>query len=144
MVKRTKAYTNLEDVRLTIRNKPSGLKSDWYRTVVSNPSTPRHQVSAKHARSSSLSVSTSSSLPPSSIPPSSIPPSPLLESDRALSLIAVSPPSNISQQQFSPPFYGDLVPLIDKKSVGYQEHAGTDAVCIFYRYCTHSKTLLAI
>ena len=72
-LKRTKAYANLEDVRPTIRNKPSGLKSDWHRTV-SNASMPRQQVPVKNARSSSLSASTSSSLSQSL----------LLESDHSL------------------------------------------------------------
>ena len=32
-LKRTKAYSTLEDVRPTLRNKPSGLKADWHGVV---------------------------------------------------------------------------------------------------------------
>ena len=114
-----KAYANLEDVRPTIRNKPSGLKSDWHRTV-SNASMPRQQMPIKYAQSDSLSASTSSSLSQS----------PLLDSDHSLSLLAMSPPSTVSDSSM-PLFRGDLVPLIDKKAMEYQGHALASVVRIF-------------
>ena len=130
-LKRAKAYTNLEDTRPTVRNKPSGLKSDWYRTVVTSPSTSHHRMLASHTRSSSLSASTPTSTS------SSIPPSPLLDSDQAMSLIAVSPPSTVSKQ-FMPPFYGDLVLLVDRKAAERQGHMQPDVVCIYlYTSCAH-------
>ena len=41
----------------------------------------------------------------------------------------MSPPSSFSKSSL-PLFYGDLVPLIDKKAMGQPEAAQTIAVCI--------------
>ena len=62
-LKRTKGYNTFKDVRPTLRNKPSGLKSDWRRTV-SGPSTSHHQALVVHAqpRSTSMSPAVSRSL----------------------------------------------------------------------------------
>ena len=117
-LKRMKAYANLEDVRPTIRNKPSGLRSDWHRTASKLPAS-HQQAFPKHARSSSL-ASTSSSIPLS----------PVSEPNHSLSLVAVSPPSNVSTS-FSPPFYGDLVPIIDRKAANPLGPGQVNTVCIF-------------
>ena len=143
-LKRTKAYNNLEDVRPTIRNKPSGLKVDWHRSV-SKPSMPHHQVSVRHPRSTSMSVSSSSLSASSSsslASSSSISASPTLSqsppqefSDHALSLLALSPPRNLSQSSI-PPFHGSLESLDDERAVEHQENVLTDAVCIFFSHHT--------
>lgn len=98
-LKRSKAYGDLEDVRPTLRNKPSGLKPGWHRTVAGSP-TPYRQASSTPTRSSSSST----------LAPPTSPDSLLLESDHASSLQAMSPPSKTR----SPLFQGDLVPLIDQ------------------------------
>ena len=116
--KRTKAYTNLEDFRPTVRNKPSGLKLDWPRTV-----SRLSQGPIKHTRSSSSSTPASTS--------SSLPHSPPPESDHTLSLLAISPPSISRTSQ--PLFCGDLVPLIDsdRKANGLP----ANMVCPVSSYC---------
>ena len=73
---------------------------------MSRSSIPHQQAYGKHARSPSLSASTSSSQSQS----------PLLESDHTLSLLAMTPPSS-SFRVSSPLFQGDLVPLIDKNAM---------------------------
>lgn len=118
VLKRTKAYANLEDIRPTIRNKPSGLKLDWHRTAL-KPPMPHQQVSLKHTWSSSLASTLSS-----------VPPSPVLESNHTLSLLAMSPLSSVSEP---PPSlsHGDLVPAIDRAAIKWKEPAQVDVVCIF-------------
>ena len=122
-----KAYSNLMDIWPTLRNKPSGLKSDWYRTVSgssgssrsSRSSTPHQQVLAAHSHSSSLSMSASPLLPELHSP----------NFDHTSSLLAMSPLPVISKSSM-PLFHGDLVPLIDKKAAEFQEDALPNVVCI--------------
>ena len=144
-VKRAKAYNNLEDVRPTLRNKPSGLKSDWHRTVSgsSRSSTPHRQVLANHAHSSSSSTlaspvaarSSSSSMSASPM----IPESPSPEFDHASSLLAMTPLPVIAKSS-KPLFFGDLVPFIDEQAMEHKGHAHPNAVCIFFYHCLHSGT----
>ena len=116
-LKRTKAYSVLEDVRPTLRNKPSGLKTDWYDTV-SKSSAPRWQASNICTPSSS---STSMGSP-------ATPQSPSQEFEHISSLLAVSPPPIFSKSSSSPSFHGKIVPLIDEKSMG--SHTRSVVVCI--------------
>jgi hypothetical protein len=131
-LKRTKEFQALENVRPTLQNKPSGLRPDWHHTVSSKPSSSKpsahHQPSSSaHHRTSSPSTfvsptpsarhqlmlsthhrtSSSSTLVSPTI--SSFSP---LESDHASTLVAMSPSSSLTKH-YSPPFYGDLVPLTD-------------------------------
>jgi hypothetical protein len=137
-LKRTKAYSTLEDVRPTLRNKPSGLKADWHR-IASNTSSPRQQVLTMHARSNSNARSSSNTPSSSHVQSSSssmlasptIPESPLLEYDHTMSLLAVSPP-HIAHRPSVPPFHGDLVPLIDKDAAESQERPNPSKVCYFH------------
>lgn len=104
-MKRAKEYSALEDYRPTLRNKLSGLNSNWH-CVAPKSTTHRQRVSA-HARASSSSMSTPSLSTPS--------PSPYTEFDHTLSLVALSPPTD--GKRSPPPFHGALVPLIDEDAV---------------------------
>ena len=130
-LKRTKAYVNLNDVQPTLWNKPLGLKQDWHRTsskssTPSRSSTPstssaRSQlVLAPYPQSCSSSMLVSPTFSESSLP----------EYDHTSSLLAISPPP-VPSKSSMPLFCGDLVPLIDKKSLEYQEHTHTNVVCTF-------------
>ena len=118
-LKRTKAYSTLEDVRPTLRNKPAGLRADWNKTA-SRSSTPHRPVS----RIQSSSLSTSRLLP-------STPLSPSPESDHFSSLLAISPSPGIGRSS-SPPPHGTLVPLIDSKMTGRHGRDHPPAVRISY------------
>lgn len=91
----------LEDVRPTLRNKPSGLKADWYSTM-SRPSVSHQPSSTVYTRSSSSSSSSMLSTSPT------VPQSPAQEFDHMSSLLAVSPPSFHGN---SAPFVNDLFSL---------------------------------
>ena len=112
-LKCTKAYSVLEDVQLTLQDKPSGLKPDWHYTI-SRSSTP----GMMHAQSSSSSTSASTIYTQTDSSSTAASPvfsqSPLLNSDHALSLLAMSPPS-----QFSKPSHP--VFLLDEKPARRQE-----------------------
>ena len=111
----------LEDVRPTLRNKPSGLKADWLKTTLKR-TVPHRQVST-HTQSSSSSTLLSSPMIPQSPPPE-------LELDHMSSLLAVSPPPIFSKSSSPPSFHGNIVPLIDAKArVAHQEHDQLPAVC---------------
>ena len=134
-VKRTRGYAALEDVRPTLRNKPAGLKPDWYRTVSNSPALSR-QASIVHTQSGSSSMPNSmvsKSSAPQSAPrrqalivhtqsgsssmlmsPESPPPD-YGQFDHTSSLLAISPPISPS-----PPFRGDFVPLIDRGAAKHQ------------------------
>lgn len=103
-LKRTKEFQALQNVRPTLRNKPSGLKSDWVRTVSSKSSVRHQPASSVHRRMSSSSTLKSPAA--SSFSPSFSP----SESDHTSTLVAMSPIQG-STNRFSPPFYGDLVPI---------------------------------
>lgn len=125
-LKRHKAYSALEDVRPTLKNKPSGLRVDWHSTVTRShvPHRPP-SMSTAHTRSSSSSTL---SMSPSTLS------SPSLEFDHASSLLALSP-SPVSSKSSSPPSYGNLVPLVDSKMLGVHRHDGrshSPVVCISY------------
>jgi hypothetical protein len=120
-LKRTKAYSVIEDVHPTLRNKPSGLRTDWHNTV--GLPAPRQRVPLAHARSSSSSGSSSSSVyASSSMVPQSPEPDLDLDFDHTSSLLAISPPPHFGRLPPSPPFYGNSVPLIDAKAPTYQQH----------------------
>ena len=90
----------------------------------SSPAPVSHQqlVVLRHTQSSLL-ASTSSSISPS----------PLLESDQSdhsLSLLAMSPPSEV-HGSFPPQFYGDLIPGIDRKAADSMGHTQVYMVCVF-------------
>jgi hypothetical protein len=109
-LKRTKAYSALEDVRPTLRDKPAGLRADWHNTV-SRSSAPR-QSTARHLRSTSSST-LSSTLSTSPSTPSPPPP----EFNHVSSLLAISPPPVFSQgSPFS--LYRSPIPFVDSKAVG--------------------------
>lgn len=122
-LKRTKAYSALEDLRPTIRNKPSGLKTDWHKTV--KRPVLHQRVSTAHAQSGS-SGSSSTFLSSPTVPRS---PLPDLDSDHVSSLLAISPPPIFS----APSLYGETY------QEPYQEHEHLIAVCISSRH-THFGT----
>ena len=107
-LKRTKAYATLEDTQPTLKNKPSGLKADWRKTV--KAPTPRQQIQGTYTRfSSSSTLSSSSSTIPQSPPPD-------LDIDHTSSMLAVSPPPIFSKPSSPPSFHGNIVPLVDAKA----------------------------
>ena len=109
-LKRTKGYKTVEDVRPTLRNKPSGLRPDWHRTV-SNSSMPLRQTSATYPRSTSSVVSMSP------------------EFDHTTSLLAMSPP--LAFRQASPPLPPNRNPiLLIDNPMGHQEYARLSTVCV--------------
>ena len=124
MLKRTKRCDLLEDVRPTLRNKPSGLRPEWHRTV-SRSSTPRKQAPPSGPPPSSSLTSMSSVSASPTIPRSR---SPDLELDHTSSLLAMSPPS--PSQMFLPLSHRDSVSLVDKKPINHQELVNPNAVCI--------------
>lgn len=148
-LKRTKAYQDLNDVRPTLRNKPSGLKQDWHRTasassarsMSSTPSTSSKSStlskSSAFSRSSTLSRSSTSrqqGFPtqtqsgPSSVAATLASPtfsdSPLPDLDHTSSLLAMSPPPVVGRSSM-PLFREGLVSPVD------EDHILTDAVCAF-------------
>jgi hypothetical protein len=143
-----RAYGNvLEDVRPTLRNKPSGLKADWC-SAVSKSSIP-HQSSTTHTRSisssssstfptytRSISSSSSSTFPTSPM----VPQSPALEFDHMSSLLAISPPA--FSKSYSPPsFRRNPVLLINENATAYQEPRHSNTVFIFV-HLVHSDLKL--
>lgn len=116
-----KGYSTVEDVRPTLRNKPSGLKPDWHHTV-SKPSTSRQPAPIVHARSSSSLTLVSPTVSHSSLP----------DYDHTSSLLAISPSPNFGKVS-SPPFHGKLVLLIDD-AARHQGHPLPSTVGIFDRY----------
>jgi hypothetical protein len=122
-LKRSKAYSTIEDVRPTLRNKPSGLKADWHSTV-SKPSLPRKQASKSHARSSSSFASSSSSVVPRS-------PSPEPDYNHISFLLATTPPPIFSRMTSPPLFCGNIVPVIDAKAAKHQDCGHSVVVHIF-------------
>ena len=143
-LKRTKAYRNLEDVHPTLRDKPSGLQSDWHRTV-SKSSASHHRTPAVHARSSSSSFqsssssvqSSSSSVQSSSSSALMSPAAPIHDGfDHTSSLLAMLPPP--AGSSLSPLSRRDLVPPIDIKPSRYQE--SLQKVFIPRSYCVILKT----
>ena len=104
VVKRTKVYSNLEDTRPTIQNKPSGLKSNRHHSMSASAPYP-------HSRSSSSSSITTFSM---------VPWSPVPEPDHSSSLLAISPPS--STRLSVPTIYGNPTSLVDEKPEVYLGH----------------------
>ena len=118
-----KAYSNLEDVHPTLRNKPSGLRADWPNAV--KPSASRQRSSTVYPQSGSSSTSRSrSSLSSTSLSLPTIPqsPPPELDSDHVSSLLAISPPPIFSKVSSPPSFYGNVVPVIDAKAKANREY----------------------
>ena len=119
-LKRTKAYKNLEEIRPTLRNKSSGMKPDWRKSV--KQSTPRRMASGTCSRGqpgSSSSVLSSSTAIHQSPPPD-------LELDHTSSMLAFSSPPIFSKLHSPPPFHGNIVPLVDAKATvdrGHGEHS---------------------
>ena len=117
-LKRTKGYSTLEEVRPTLRNKPSGLKPDWHRTV-SGPSGSRQRpASAVIPQSSSSSLASMSPGVHYSPPP---------EFDHTSSLLAMSPP--VFSRGSLPPLHGNFTPPVNEP-MEYPEHARSFTVCI--------------
>ena len=102
-LKRSKAFYDLEDTRPTLRNKPSGLKSDWHR-VATKSSTFHPMAPSVHRRTSSSSTLASLARPRS---PSDF--------DHMSSTVAMSPPPSMHNSS-SPAFQGDMVFLIDEEA----------------------------
>lgn len=140
-LKRMKAYSNLDDYRPTLRNKPSGLRQDWHRTTSRSSTSSRSSLPSQSltlsksltlSRSSTLSRPSSQAMPAQSssslmLGSPTLSDSPLLDLDHASSLLAMNLPSAISKSS-APLFRGDVVPLVDDvESLG---HVHTDAVCI--------------
>jgi hypothetical protein len=120
-LKRTKEFKPLENTRPTLRNKPSGLRSDWHRMVTSkSPARPQPTLSTS-SHSSSLSVAISPTTPSFS----------LFESDHTSSLIAMTPLPNPTKQP-SPLYYGDLVPLPGTDALGNGHPNTRKVVFVFY------------
>lgn len=135
-LKRTKGYSSIEDTRPTLRNKPSGLKTDWHHTVSNSP-VPHQRASMTHARSSSSSMTHARSSSSSMLTSPSLPQSPLPEFDHSSSLLAISPPPIFGKVSSSSiQFHGNLVPLIDEKDAGFQEHVHSNMVRVFHVYYT--------
>lgn len=138
-LKRTKAYSNLANIRPTLKDKPSGLKAGW-RGAAKQPVLHR-QVSKTYARSSPSSSSTLlSSVGISRSPP------PELELDHTSSMLAVSPPPIFSKLSSPPSFHGNVVPLVDAKAEMSQGHSNHLLVQHFYnchliRNSLHSSLL---
>ena len=123
-LKRTKAYSNLEDVRPTVRNKPSGLQQGWLRTI-SKSSMP---VSCS-STSATSSTPSRSSTPWSSSSSTLVSPSPsslsVARSSSSLTLVSPSPSSlsralpTVLQSPLLESFPGSPTLLVDRK-VGHQ------------------------
>ena len=149
-LKRNKAYSTLEDVRPTLKNKPSGLRIDWHSTVTKS-SVPRQPTPTTHARSSSSSTPTStattrssSSSTPLMSPPT--PSSPPPEFDHTSLLLALSPlsPFSIYGQLSPPPSHGNLVPLVDSRVRHRYGHSPAVHILIscHSRFWTYPSSLL--
>lgn len=97
-LKRTKAYSDLDDTRPTLRDKPSGLKTGWYRGVVKPFVSQKAPPSHGRSSSSSTLVSSADSR------------SPVSDSDHTSYLTAKTPQLSLHRMSA---FREDLVPLLD-------------------------------
>ena len=126
-LKCTKAYKNLEEIRPTLQNKPSGMKADWRKTV--KQPAPRRTTSRTYSRSqpgSSSSVLSSSTTIRQS-------PSPDLELDHTSSMLAFSSPPIFSKLHSPPSFHGNIVPLVDAKATVDRGHGEPSIVVRHHR-----------
>ena len=147
-LKRMKSYGDLNDVRPTLQNKPSGLKQDWCRTTskssarsstpsrsstlsksstLSRSSTHLQQVSAVHDQSGSSSMLASPTFSDSPLP----------EFDHSSSLLSIAPPP-VANKLSMPLFCGDLVPLIDEQSA---EHVPNVVCMLSLLPCSDNSSL---
>jgi hypothetical protein len=141
-LKRTKAYSTLEGVRPTLRNKPSGLRADWPNIV--KPSTSRQRLSTTYTQSPSSSTSRSSSSSTSLLSPATPrSPPPELNSNHVSSLLAISPPPIFSNASSPPSFFGNVVPVIDAKARANREFELPITVRTSPSHCAQSETHLS-
>ena len=130
-----KAYKNLEEIRPTLQNKPSGMKADWWKAVkqpASRQMTPR--TYSRSQPGSSSSVILSSTMIHQSPPPD-------LELDHMSSMLAFPSPPIFSKLHSPPLFHGNAVPLVDAKAAVDQGHGEPSLVV---RHHCQQQTILCL
>ena len=134
-LKRTKTYSSFNEIRPTIRNKPSGLVSNWPRVLSKTGPTAHHRISPLTPSTPSTPSSSTQVLAATPTPFWQPQPSPVMPNTDTFNQFLSSPDTVI-------PFLGQQSPPFHPNAQSYQQFFQPVPTPDLVRTPLHSRTLL--